>query len=233
MFFMETLTVTINGERTTVPVIRKKRRCVALMIRGGEVIALAPFGVTLSHVLKFVLSKTGWIEKHLAKEKARSGFNDDHKGLKRGDKIRMLGKTYSVVTGEFVRPYAAGEEVFLPEKKADEAFADFWLGRALPLYEYYFERYFPQFERYGAKKPALKVKKYKAAWGKCDKTEGFIYLNYFLYKADERAVAYVVMHELCHLIHSGHQKPFHTLLNKLMPDYKERKKLLDKETTFS
>jgi predicted metal-dependent hydrolase len=40
------------------------------------------------------------------------------------------------------------------------------------------------------------------------------------------AVDYVVVHELAHLVHRNHGKAFHALVASVLPDWKERKKLL-------
>jgi predicted metal-dependent hydrolase len=40
------------------------------------------------------------------------------------------------------------------------------------------------------------------------------------------AVDYVVVHELAHLRHMDHGKEFYALIEKYMPDYKARRKLL-------
>jgi predicted metal-dependent hydrolase len=42
----------------------------------------------------------------------------------------------------------------------------------------------------------------------------------------EDAIDYVVVHELAHIKHHNHSKQFWSLVEKYMPDYKERKKLL-------
>ena len=41
----------------------------------------------------------------------------------------------------------------------------------------------------------------------------------------DRAVDYVVVHELCHLVHMNHSHDFYALLAKILPDYKERRAL--------
>lgn len=43
---------------------------------------------------------------------------------------------------------------------------------------------------------------------------------------------YVVMHELCHLVHPNHSKQFYSFLTMLMPDWKERKNYLDKSAAY-
>jgi predicted metal-dependent hydrolase len=40
------------------------------------------------------------------------------------------------------------------------------------------------------------------------------------------AIDYVVVHELAHLVHRDHGKAFHALVASVLPDWKERKKLL-------
>ena len=47
-----------------------------------------------------------------------------------------------------------------------------------------------------------------------------------IFKLEEKAVEYVVLHEMCHLIHMNHSKSFWDLVEKNMPKYKEYKKLL-------
>ena len=45
-----------------------------------------------------------------------------------------------------------------------------------------------------------------------------------LYPPD--AVDYVVVHELAHIRHKNHGKQFYALIAQVMPDYKERERLL-------
>ena len=50
--------------------------------------------------------------------------------------------------------------------------------------------------------------------------------------AMRNCIEYVVMHELCHFIHPNHSKQFYGFLAMLMPDWKERKQLLNKTAGF-
>ncbi len=65
----------------------------------------------------------------------------------------------------------------------------------------------------------------KGRFGSCS-SRGNISYSYRLMAYPDRAVDYVVVHELCHLVHMNHSKEFYALLAKILPDYKERRALL-------
>ena len=45
-----------------------------------------------------------------------------------------------------------------------------------------------------------------------------------LIKYSEKAIRYVILHELCHIKHMNHSKEFWKLVEKYMPEYKEIQK---------
>lgn len=65
----------------------------------------------------------------------------------------------------------------------------------------------------------------KTRFGSCS-SKGDISYSYRLMAYPDRAVDYVVVHELCHLVHMNHSKEFYALLERYLPDYKERRDLL-------
>ena len=65
----------------------------------------------------------------------------------------------------------------------------------------------------------------KTRFGSCS-SKNTLNFSCRLLAYDERAIDYVVVHELCHIVHHNHSKKFWALVEKYMPDYKERKKLL-------
>ena len=44
----------------------------------------------------------------------------------------------------------------------------------------------------------------------------------------EQAIDSVVVHELAHIVHKNHGKDFYALVESILPDYKQRKKLLER-----
>ena len=69
------------------------------------------------------------------------------------------------------------------------------------------------------------MKTLKQRWGSCTK-DGALVFNWKIILAPIGIVDYVVVHELCHLIHHDHSADFWKLMARMMPDYPERKEWL-------
>ena len=67
----------------------------------------------------------------------------------------------------------------------------------------------------------------KTRFGSCT-SKGNISFSYRLMLYPDAAIDYVVVHELCHLVEMNHSKRFYALVEAVLPDYKERRKLLKK-----
>ncbi len=77
----------------------------------------------------------------------------------------------------------------------------------------------------GLKYGRITISSAKTRFGSCS-SRGDISYSYRLMAYPKKAVDYVVVHELCHLVHMNHSKDFYALLEKILPDYKERRALL-------
>ncbi len=75
--------------------------------------------------------------------------------------------------------------------------------------------------RYGR----ITIRKQKTRWGSCS-NKGNLNFNCLLMLTPNEVIDYVVVHELCHLMEMNHSKAFWTLVEQVMPDYKEHKKWL-------
>lgn len=80
----------------------------------------------------------------------------------------------------------------------------------------------------GLERPRLIVRQMKTRWGSLSKS-GTMTLNIRLVQAPRPCIEYVVMHELCHVVHHDHGCKFHALLERVMPDWRTRKALLEVE----
>ena len=69
----------------------------------------------------------------------------------------------------------------------------------------------------------------KSRWGSCLPFNNKIILNLNLIKTPMCCIEYVILHELSHFKHHNHSKNFYNFITLFMPDWKERKKILDEE----
>ena len=65
----------------------------------------------------------------------------------------------------------------------------------------------------------------KTRFGSCS-SKGNISYSYKLMLYPEAAREYVVVHELAHLVEMNHSKRFYAIVEKYLPDYKERRRML-------
>jgi len=77
----------------------------------------------------------------------------------------------------------------------------------------------------GLKPTHVKITSAKTRYGSCSSKNGICF-SYMLMLYSDLAIDYVVVHELAHIKYHNHSELFYTLIEKYMPDYKERNKLL-------
>lgn len=75
------------------------------------------------------------------------------------------------------------------------------------------------------KPTSIKITKAKKRFGSCSGKNGLCFSCYLMLYS-ERAIDYVVVHELAHIQHHNHSKEFYKLIEQYLPDYKERAKEL-------
>lgn len=71
----------------------------------------------------------------------------------------------------------------------------------------------------------IKITGAKKRFGSCS-SRNSICFSYLLMQYPEECIDYVVLHELAHIRYHNHSKDFYGLIEKYMPDYKERVKIL-------
>ena len=65
----------------------------------------------------------------------------------------------------------------------------------------------------------------KKRWGSCS-AKNALSFSWRLMQYDERAIDYVVVHELAHIRHHDHSPAFYALVASVLPDHRERRALL-------
>lgn len=77
----------------------------------------------------------------------------------------------------------------------------------------------------GVKYSGIKITSAKKRFGSCNGKNSICY-SWHLMQYPPEAIDYVVVHELAHIIYKNHSKDFYKLIEKYLPDYKNREKLL-------
>lgn len=75
----------------------------------------------------------------------------------------------------------------------------------------------------GVQPGRIDYRKMKSRWGSCQPSTGRICINTVLVLYPPECLEYVVVHELCHLLVAGHGAEFHELMDRVMPDWKQRR----------
>jgi hypothetical protein len=228
----------LNNGAVYVEIIYKQIKNVHLkVIRDLRVVLSVPQAVPDEWIVKFLTDRTVWVDKQITKYKQSSGYNN-LSNIKSGSSTQLLGKDVRIYKKVADTNFIEVDEknIYLNLKSIeDEALSNrlfnrWWRERALFTYNNEMKNIFNNiFKKYDLEIPSIVVKKMKTLWGSCTKMKGKITLNEYLLKADIRCIQYVILHELTHLLHTYHNADFYNFLTIQMPDWKERKKQLDKE----
>lgn len=81
--------------------------------------------------------------------------------------------------------------------------------------------------RLGVRSGGCRVSESKGRWGSCGK-DGVLRIHWRLVQAPTAALEYVVAHEVAHLVHRNHSPEFWQTLGKTLPDWAERKEMLER-----
>ena len=225
---MKKRTVSIASEEVEIDIVRSSRRTVALYVKpGGTLMIRAPWYVPLYSVMQFVREKSGWIIRQREKMKEQKPAVEA-RYVEDGSLVPFLGRNITVK----VIPSARGRlepdgdvlRVFLPgvpdPVRITAAVEAWYLSEAK---NYFTQRTGELAERYKDHLPAPRsvgVRKMKRRWGTC-RTNGAIWFNRELMKKDPALIDYVIIHELCHLVHHNHGREYYELLESIIPDYKQ------------
>ena len=157
--------------------------------------------------------------------KLQSGSVVAYKG--RNARLRISRTSCKTIQIEYRNGFCISVPNQMSDRQVDECLdveLGFWLKDRLKADAVQFAKDFSQ--KLGLKYKVISVIKTPSLWGSCTK-HGTIKLNWHLVAAPKSVLAYVVLHEICHLKHRNHSKEFWTLLASQMPDYEIRKKRLE------
>lgn len=195
-----------------------------------EIIVNAPLSAPLQKVKDKVRQKAPWIirQQHFflafyPKTPPRryiSGETHLYMGRQFQLKVKLGKKDQASYKGRFI-------EVTTNDKMKTKAILKRWYrSKAKEKFAEIAEPLIQRFEKYKVKPEGLYIQTMKSRWGSCT-PKGKIILNTELIKAPKRCIEYVIIHELCHLIHHDHTQKFIDLQTKEMPDWAKWKRKLE------
>lgn len=225
-------------------IIRKKRKTIGIKITPeGEVIITSPFNVSEETILNIIKKKEKWITNKLQVFEQSPSYKS--RNLKSGEKVLYLGRELELEicnlnkdSVETLDRYNLCKDVIkIQEEKVIVYVNDNKLNREdivreliIRLYRMGAERvlrertsHFSKIIGIGPKR--ITIKDQKTVWGSCS-SKGNINYSYRLIMAPIDILDYVVVHELCHLIHMNHSKEYWNTVELVLPDYRERKQWL-------
>jgi len=209
-----------------------RRRTVAVSIHPERgVVVHTPHRCSRERVEAFLREKAAWILRHCAQlEEERR--RRPRIAWEQGDLLPFRGERYPlrfVLDGgrDDVRLEAAQFWVSLPLEPAPGPFTEQVRARMLAWYRAQAERTLGEriahFQALVGVQPArVRVKQQRHRWGSCS-AKGALNFNWQLILAPAAVLDYVVVHELCHLIALNHSPRFWGQVERVLPDYRERK----------
>lgn len=196
-----------------------------------EVLVKAPLDTTVEKIKEKIRKKAPWIIKQQSfflsfqpktpKRKYISG--ETHLYLGRQYRLQIqTGREESVkLKGKFI-------EVTANERsRAKVLLSDWYLQHAQTKFQLIAAPLIDKFKKYNVEPSSIVLREMPTRWGSCT-PKGKIILNPELIKAPKGCIEYVIIHELCHLIHHDHTQKFIDLQTKEMKDWEKWKMKLEK-----
>ena len=212
-----------------------------IMIRAGHVEIIVPRRVSVDKMLSFAEEKSDWIYRTHLRVLKKHGktpkpmpeiFGARPKVMFRGElvPVRVHTKPVRSITVDY-----DGETFFVAvPPKFKGRVRDQKIRTA--LYDYFKDILRKDADiitrkhadAIGKSPKQFRIKHQKTRWGSCS-TTGIINLNVVLAHAPKTVSNYVIVHELCHLVHPNHSRRYWNLVERIMPRYKSREEWLKNE----
>jgi len=208
----------------------KRRKTIMIQVKDGLVEVRAPFKIEQKEIDSFVLQKMGWIKKKLSLQKSIKKLI--RKKFKNEENFQFLGKDLKlkITISENKKSYIDDKFIYLVLNNNKENFKEKIKEKLETLFRETAKDVFKNKTLNEAKKIKVTPKKiivrsYKRRWGSCSHKKDISY-NWKLIMAPEKIIRYVIIHELCHLVHFNHSRDFWKSVEKIIPDYKSSKEWL-------
>lgn len=210
----------------------KKKKTISVKINPyGQVTVEAPRDVDIKLIEHTLEQNWQWIKSKVSDRRERlSGAKE--RTYVDGEKFMYLGKTYPILVQE-VSDIKKDEVDFLnneliikvkevTNERVQKALRRFYYRKCKSYVESRMKQYQAEFRE---KPRGITINDDNAAWGTCN-SRYEITFNWKLIMAPEEVVDYVIIHEMCHMVHLNHDRSFWRLVGKLCPQYQEKENWL-------
>ena len=218
--------ITILTERRAVRTMR------LTVYRDGRVRLVIPWHTSEDAAREFVGRKADWIQRHHLQMMQKRLGSELH--YVTGEEHLLFGKQLPL----FLQPVSSGSQAVIQQadtlvmycksdtdKKHRQALMKTFYRNQLQRYlTERLEVYTLLYKESGVQ---FHIRQMKTEWGSCMARRRSIIFNLELARVPYSLVDYVIVHELCHLQVSNHGAEFKQLMTRRMPDWKERKLLLN------
>ncbi len=196
-----------------------------------DILVKAPNDTPLEKIKEKIRNKAPWIIKQQSfflsfhpKTPARKFINGEtHLFLGRQYQLKIIeNNTESVkLKGKYL-------EIATPKKeRAKQLLNNWYLKNANITFHSLARPLIEMFNKQKIELSSIVLREMPNRWGSCT-PKGKVILNPELIKAPKGCIEYVIIHELCHLIHHDHTRKFIDLQTKKMPDWEKWKMKLEK-----
>lgn len=201
--------------------------------RDGRVTVRPSVEYTPEQVDAVVESKRLWIYRSLAEWEDLNASAVVREWVS-GETFLYLGRNYRLsLTSDQERPLKLKDGRFCLDravidqggtKAAKQAFATYFTEKGQQRFRDRVSYFAP---KVGVETTGIKVKDMGYRWASCG-ISGWLNFHWKCMMAPPKIIDYIVVHELCHFHHRNHSNAFWNEIDKVMPDFRERKKWLRK-----
>lgn len=233
--------INLNGREICYNLERKNVKNINLRIKADQSIYLsANLYVSNDIIEEFLRSKADYILRALDHYADIAKYAPKPKQYIDGESFRILGhdRRLRVVQGK--RNIVESDESYItltvrdvsnPELKKKTM--DKWIKNyCKDVLFAVCENVYPKFQKYGVAFPELRFRNMVSRWGSCQPKRKILTFNIALIESPISCIEYVVTHEFTHFMHPNHSKEFYGQLAMFMPDWQERKKILEKNNCY-
>ena len=233
--------IVLNGKRLEYDLQRKDVKNINLRIKADRTIFLSANPCVSQEVIEeFIESKSEYILKALAHYEELAKYAPKPKQYVDGETFRVLGhdRRLKVIEGKRNKVEYDESYITLTVKNPSDIIQkkkliDRWLmSICKDTIQSLCDAIYPKFQKYGITYPTIRYRTMVSRWGSCQPKRCVLTFNYALVEAPISCIEYVVVHELTHFLQPNHSKKFYQQLAMFMPDWEERKKILEKGNSY-